>query len=113
VEAGDHKVLGVGSSTRLRVPARAEVRPYEVRDYAELYRVRVQGGNETAAFFDPDGGGKVRGAERKESRVLALIGRDAAGQPPASDRIKLHFDQSTWDDTTIYARFLRLPPGTL
>jgi hypothetical protein len=113
IKAGDHKVLGIGASGRLRVPPRAEVRPYEVRDYAELYAVRVDGGSEVAPFFDPDKGGKVRGAERKERLVFSLLGVDAAGQPRANDQIKLHFDQSTWDDTTIYARFLRLPHGTL
>jgi hypothetical protein len=38
---------------------------------------------------------------------------DKAGQPRANDQIKLHFDQSSWDDTTIYSKFLRLPPNTL
>jgi len=38
---------------------------------------------------------------------------DDASHPRANDQIKLHFDQSTWGDTTIYERFLRLPPGAL
>ena len=52
-------------------------------------------------------------AERKERFLLSVIGVDGAGQPRANDQIKLHFDKSTWGDPTIYARFLRLPAGSL
>ncbi|HSQ56236.1 MAG TPA: hypothetical protein VLM40_10890 [Gemmata sp.] len=113
LKAGEHKVIGMGSTSRLRVPAGADVRNYSVVDYAELYHVPVEGSNERAAFFDLDKGGKVRGAERKERFIFSLIGVDAAGQPRANDQIKLHFDQSTWSDPTIYSRFLRLPRGAL
>jgi hypothetical protein len=44
---------------------------------------------------------------------MNVIGVDNAGHPRALDQIKLHFDQSTWSDTTIYNRFMRLPEGTL
>ena len=74
------------------------------------------GGNPSlslAPFFDLGKGGKVWGAERKERFIFGLGGVDAAGQPRANDQIKLHFDQSTWGDPTIYVKFLRLPPGTL
>jgi hypothetical protein len=73
----------------------------------------VAGTAETAPFFDLGNGGKVRGAERKERFIFGMIGVDAAGQPRANDLIRLHFDQSTWSDPTIYTRFLRLPPGAL
>ena len=112
IKAGDHKVLGVGSTARLRVPPEADTRRYAVTDYAALYDLPVPNG-ERAPFFDLGNGGKVRGAERKEGRLLSLIGVDSAGQPRANDQIKLHFDQSTWSDSTIYGRFLRLPAGTL
>jgi hypothetical protein len=59
-------------------------------------------------------GGKVHGAERRGEKCLfsfAVV--DAAGQPRADDRIKLHFDPTTWGDLTIYSKFLCLPPGTL
>jgi hypothetical protein len=113
VKAGDHKVLGLGSAARLRVPAGADVRPYELAEYSELYSLSVAGGQERAPFFDMGGGGKVWGAQRKERFIFSLIGVDDAGQPRANDQIKLHFDQSTWSDPTIYERFLRLPPGAL
>jgi hypothetical protein len=113
LKAGEHRVIGMGSSARLRVPKGADVRPYTLADYAELYNVAVEGTAERAPFFDLGKGGKVRGAERRESKLLSLIGVDAAGQPRANDQIKLHFDQSTWSDPTIYARFLRLPRGSL
>jgi hypothetical protein len=113
IKAGDHKVIGMGSASRLRVPSGAEVHSYELADYGDLYDVRVENGPETAPFFDLDDAGKVWGAERKERFVFSLIGMNSAGQPRANNNIKLHFDQSTWDDTTIYTRFLRLPPGTL
>jgi hypothetical protein len=113
LKAGDHKVLGVGSASRLRVPAGADRRPYELASYAELYAVAVQGEQGKAPFFDVGKGGKVWGAERKERFFLTVLGVDGAGQPRANDQIKLHFDQSTWDDPTIYERFLRLPPGAL
>ena len=77
-------------------------------DYAELYSVTIAGTTERAPFFDL--GGKVRGAQRKERFIFTLIGVDAAGQPRANDQIKLHFDQSTWSDPTIYGKYLRLPP---
>jgi hypothetical protein len=113
LKAGEHKVMGVGSTARLRVPGGADVRRYALADYADLYRVTVAGTAETAPFFDLGNGGKVRGAERKERFIFGMIGVDAAGQPRANDQIKLHFDQSTWSDPTIYTRFLRLAPGTL
>jgi hypothetical protein len=113
LKAGDHKVLGMGSAGRLRVPAGAQVRRYGLAEYAELYSLPVEGGDQKAPFFDLGKGGKVWGAQRKERFLLSLVGVDNAGHPRANDRIKLHFDQSTWGDATIYERFLRLPPGAL
>ena len=113
IKAGDHKVLGMGSAARLRVPNGADTRPYELAEYSELYSLSVAGGGAPAPFFDLGEGGKVWGAQRKERFLLSLVGVDGAGQPRANDRIKLHFDQSTWGDTTIYERFLRLPSGVL
>jgi hypothetical protein len=113
LKAGDHKVLGVGSAARLRVPPKADVRHYALAEYADLYSVTVVGSTDRAPFFDLDNGGKVWGAQRKERFIFSLIGVNDAGQPRANDQIKLHFDQSTWSDPTIYDRFLRLPPGTL
>jgi hypothetical protein len=114
VKAGDHKVLGMGSTARLRVPQGADVRPYALGEYAELYALAVDGGGDKAPFFDLGKGGKVWGAERRRERFLMnFIGVDGAGHPRALDQIKMHFDQSTWSDPTIYGRYLRLPPGTL
>jgi hypothetical protein len=114
IKAGDHKVLGLGSAARLRVPAKAESHPYEMTSYADLYAVPVDGGSERAAFFDMEDGGKVRGAERRGEKFLfSFVGVDSAGQPRADDQIKMHFDQSTWGDPTIYAKYLRLSPGAL
>jgi hypothetical protein len=113
IKAGDHKVLGLGSAAWLQVPKGAEVHPYELADYAELYSVPVVNSGERAPFFDLDGGGKVWGAQRKERFIFTILGVDAAGQPRANNQIKMHFDQSTWSDPTIYDRYLRLPPGTL
>ncbi len=113
VKAGDHKVLGLGSTARLRVPTGADVRPYELAEYSELYSLPVEGSEEKAPFFDLGQGGKVYGAQRKERFVFSLIGVDDAGHPRANDQIKLHFDQSTWSDTTIYGKYLRLPAGAL
>ncbi len=112
LKAGEHKVIGLGSAARLRVPPGAEKHPYEMTSYAELYAVRVDGSGETAAFFDMDNGGKVRGGERRREKFLmSFVGVDSAGQPRADDQIKMHFDQSTWGDPKIYAKYLRLPPG--
>jgi hypothetical protein len=114
LKAGEHKVIGMGSAARLRLPSGADVRRYQLAEYSELYAVRVENSSETAPFFDLGEGGKVWGAERRKERfLLNLIGVDNAGHPRALDQIKLHFDQSTWSDTTIYERYLRLPPGTL
>jgi hypothetical protein len=112
LKAGDHKVIGVGSAARLRVPPTAEAHPYELTSYGDLCAVAVDGGG-CGAFFDMDNGGKVRGAQRKEKFLFALAGMDSAGQPRADDQIKMHFDQTNWGDPTIYARYLRLPPGIL
>ena len=114
LKAGDHKVLGMGSAARLRVPSTAEKHPYEMTSYEDLYKVAVDGSGEQAGFFDRAAGGKVRGAERgKEKFFLSFVGVDSAGQPRADDQIKMHFDESTWGDPTIYAKYLRLPPGSL
>jgi hypothetical protein len=114
LKAGDHKVVSMGTAARLRVPRGADVRPYELAEYTELYDLRVDGADEKAPFFDVGKGGKVWGAERRKERFLMnLVGVDNAGHPRALDQIKLHFDQSTWGDPTIYERFLHLPPGTL
>jgi hypothetical protein len=113
IKAGDHKVLGMGSAARLRMPPTADTHPYELADYAELYSLPVAGETDRAPFFDLGQGGKVYGAERKERFIFSFIGVDGAGQPRALNEIKMHFDQSTWSDTTIYEKYLRLPPGTL
>lgn len=114
LKAGEHKVIGMGSAARLRVPPTAESHPYDMTSYADLYAVRLDNSGEQAAFFDMDHGGKVRGAERRKERFfLSFIGVDSAGQPRADDQIKMHFDESTWSDTTIYTKYLRLPPGCL
>ena len=112
IKAGEHKVIGLGSAARLRVPAQAEKHAYEVTSYADLYAVAVDGGGERAGFFDMDNGGKVRGAERRREKFLmSFVGLDSAGQPRADDQIKMHFDQATWGDPTIYGKYLRLPAG--
>jgi hypothetical protein len=114
LKAGEHKVLGLGSAARLKVPAAAEKHPYEMTSYADLYTIPVEGSGEQAPFFDMEKGGKVRGAERRKEKFLfSFAGVDAAGQPRADDQIKMHFDQSTWGDSTIYGKYLRLAPGTL
>jgi hypothetical protein len=114
LNAGDHKVIGMGSAARLRVPPSADIHPYEMASYADLHSIIVDGSGEIAAFFDMDNGGKVRGAERKKEKFfLSFVGVDSAGQPRADDQIKMHFDESIWGDPTIYKKFLRLPPGSL
>jgi hypothetical protein len=114
LKAGEHKVIGLDSAARLRVPAGAKTHAYDMVPYSDLYRVAVDGGGEPAPFFDLGNGGKVYGAERKKERFLFSFAEvDSAGQPRADDQIKMHFDQSTWGDPTIYGKYLRLPPGTL
>ncbi len=113
IQAGDHKVLGLGSTARLRVPQGADVRRYDLAEYSDLYSLPVEGSQEKAPFFDMGKGGKVYGAQRKERFIFTLIGVDDAGQPRANDQIKLHFDQSTWGNPAIYAKYLRLPPDAL
>ena len=114
LKAGEHKVIGMGSAVRLRVPPTAEKHPYEMVSYANLYTVKVDGSGEQAAFFDMADGGKVRGAERKQEKFfLSFMAVDSAGQPRADDQIKMHFDESVWGDPTIYSKYLRLPPGSL
>ncbi len=111
IAAGDHKVLGMGSAARLRVPATAEKHPYEMTSYANIYAIKVDDSREPAAFFDMAKGGKVRGAERsKEKFFLWFVGVDSAGQPRADDQIKMHFDEIKWGDPTIYSKYLRLAP---
>jgi hypothetical protein len=113
LKAGDHKVIGMGTAARLRLPTGNLQHPYTLADYSELYSVPVAGTTEKAPFFDLGKGGKVWGAERKERFIFGLAGVDDAGQPRANDQIKLHFDQSTWSDVTLYQRYLRLPDGSL
>jgi hypothetical protein len=113
LKAGSHKVIGMGSAARLRVPKQADSRTYTLAEYSELYSLPVGSGPERAPFFDLEDGGKVYGAQRKERFIFSVIGVDDAGQPRALDQIKLHFDQSTWSDPTIYERYLRLPAGVL
>lgn len=113
VQAGDHKVIGAGSASRLRIPKGTAVRPYTLASYEALYTIGVDGGGE-APFFDMENGAKVRGAERKKEKfLLGFAGVDSAGQPRADDQIKMHFDESTWGDPTIYTKYLRLPEGVL
>jgi hypothetical protein len=114
LKAGDHRVIGMGSAARLRVPAAPLQHPYEMVSYAELYAIPVDGSKEQAAFFNMEDGGKVRGGARKKERFLmSFIGVDDAGRPRADDQIKLHFDQASWNDPTIYNKYLRLPPGLI
>jgi hypothetical protein len=114
LKAGEHKVIGLGSSARLRVSANAKAYGYDMVPYSDLYHVTVEGDRRTAPFFDLGNGGKVYGAERKkEALLMSLAGVDSAGQPRADEKIKMHFDQSIWGDPTIYRKYLRLPPGTL
>ena len=87
-------------------PAGADVRPTSWPSIPSSTRCRWTAGQDKAPFFDMGKGGKVYGAERKERFIFSLIGVDDAGQPRANDQIKLHFDQSTWGDPTIYERFV-------
>jgi hypothetical protein len=114
LKAGDHRVIGMGSAARLRMPPRTLQHPYEMTSYADLYETPVDGTIERAGFFDMDNGGKVRGGERrKEKFLMSFIGVDDAGRPRADNQIKLHFDQDDWNNPAIYSKYLRLPPGTL
>jgi hypothetical protein len=114
LKAGEHKVIGLGSAARLRVPSYARTQPYAMVPYSDLYSVVVDGGGQPAPFFDLGNGGKVYGAERKKERFLmSFAGVDSAGQPRADDQIMMHFDQSTWGDPKIYSKCLRLPAGIL
>jgi hypothetical protein len=114
LKAGDHKTIGLGSAARLRPPPPAKTKPYDMVDYKDLYTVLVDGTGQPAPFFDLGNGGKVHGAERKgEKLLMSFAGVDSAGQPRADDQIKMHFDQSTWGDPTVYGKYLRLPPGIL
>jgi hypothetical protein len=114
LKAGDHRVIGIGSAAWLRLPPAPKQVSYELVSYGELYHVAVDGTNEQAGFFDMNDGGKVRGGERRKERFLmSFVGVDDAGRPRADDQIKLHFDQSSWNDPTIYGKYLRLPSGTL
>lgn len=114
LKSGEHKVIGLGSAARVRVPANARSYGYDMVPYTDLYKVMVDGDRRTAPFFDLGNGGKVHGAERtKEAILMSFAGVNSAGQPRADDQIKMHFDQSTWGDPTIYGKYLRLPPGTL
>jgi hypothetical protein len=107
-------VIGMGSAARLRVPQGADSRQYALAEYSDLYSMAVENSAEKAPFFDLGSGGKVWGAERRKERFLMnFIGVDNAGHPRSLDQMNMHFDQSTWSDTTIYEKFLRLPPGTL
>ena len=105
VKAGDHKVLGVGSAAaanpeasgsshlcagRLSRPLLAERGEHEGREGAVLRRAR-------------QGLGRRTGAKRL---VLAFTGMTDAGTPRAHDHIRLHYDQSAWDDANSYANFL-------
>jgi hypothetical protein len=108
LKAGEHKVIGLGSAARLRVPPGAKTYLYDMASYDELYYVPVDGERREAPFFDLGNGGKVYGAERKKERfLLSFAGVDSAGQPRADDQIKMHFDQSTWGDPTVYGKYLR------
>jgi hypothetical protein len=112
LKAGDHKVIGMGNGARIKLPPPSQCHGYELASYAQLYAIPVDQRNDTAAFFDMEDGGKVRGAARsKEKFLLQFVGVDNAGHPRADDQIKMHFDQSTWGDPTIYHRYLRLPLG--
>jgi hypothetical protein len=113
LKAGDHRVIGMGSAARLRMPPITLQHKYEMTSYAELYEIAVDGTNEHSGFFDMKNGGKVRGGERrKEKFLMSFIGVDDAGRPRADDQIKLHFDQDDWNNPAIYSKYLRLPPGT-
>jgi hypothetical protein len=112
LKAGDHRVIGMGSAARLRLPQPPAQHPYELVSYAELYAVPIDGTNEQAPFFDMKDGGKVRGGQRKgEKFLMSFLGVDDAGRPRADDQIRLHFDQDSWNDPSIYNKYLRLPPG--
>jgi hypothetical protein len=114
LKAGEHKILGLGSAARLRVPPNAKAYAYDMVPYSDLYHVMVDGDRSEKPFFDLGNGGKVYGAERKkEAMLMSIAGVDSAGQPRADDQIKMHFDQSTWGDATVYGKYLRLAPGTL
>ncbi len=114
LKAGEHRVIGMGSAARLRVPPPHLQHKYEMVSYAELYETLVDGTFERAGFFDMKNGSKVRGGERrKEKFLMSFIGVDDAGRPRADDQIKLHFDQDDWKNPAIYSKYLRLPPGTL
>ena len=113
VKAGDHKVIRPGqrvAAARAGRRRRASLRPHGLPRPLFRSNRRLAGAR---PVLRRGRGRQGVGRERKERFVLGLVGVDSAGQPRANDQIKMHFDQSTWGDTTTYERFLRLPPGTL
>lgn len=72
LKAGEHKVLGVGSAARLRVPPTAESHPYEMTSYTNLYVIKVDDTDEEAPFFDMKKGGKVRVPSAKKRSSFSL-----------------------------------------
>ena len=68
IKAGDHKVIGMGSTARLKVPQGADVRRYAVTDYAALYDLPVAG-DERAPIF--------RSWQRREGTRSGAQGRAA------------------------------------
>jgi hypothetical protein len=113
IRSGDHRIIGMGNQARLKLPPNAQVRQYELKEYHELFAVRVEGSTEKHPFFDQQDGHKVYGAERGQRYVFTVLGMDSAGQPRSNDQIKAHFDQSDWEDMTAYSRYLKVPPVVL
>ncbi|MFT5323781.1 MAG: hypothetical protein ACI8P0_001632 [Planctomycetaceae bacterium] len=114
ISSGEHRVLGLHSSTSFQWPSEPEaVVGYHLADYSELEAVPVANEGTTHSIFNSSNDQQVYGAERFERFIFRIIGTDDAGHPRRNDQILLHFDQSTWMDPNLFHKYLRLPPGLL
>ena len=85
IKAGDHKVLGMGSAARLRVPPAADARPYELADYAELYSLPVAGEHGPGAVLRP-GAGRQGVRSGAQGALHLLLHRRRWRRPAAGAR---------------------------
>ncbi|VAX42402.1 hypothetical protein MNBD_PLANCTO02-2144 [hydrothermal vent metagenome] len=112
VSSGDHKVLGLHSSSQFQFPdENGQVASYRLADYSELLHLTYGNNGATHSMFNPNNDQQVYGADRFERYIFWVIGTDDAGHPRRNDQILLHFDQARWKDPALFNKYLRLPSG--
>ena len=108
ISAGRHECLAIQTENVVAGLDALPSKTFTLQNYSELDRLPIIGDSKQqfAPMFNPDG--LVWGARRKgEEKVFTKL--DHGGWPRRLNAMKIHWDQETWNDSSLLDKFMRTP----